>query len=138
MTFWQDQSIFVLEDKLNETSGQLGLATRFNSFDARMTHLKSTGLVYNFCSCQCSSEVYETFDPESGTVCSWSIMISLLTGEEDPRFSIFANPLFEAYSLNCHALYGPPNIEDGGFDVFAAFTDMSKVVVLLVRVNIYF
>lgn len=109
-----------LEAALNTATDELGLPCNFLTLVARMNFLRQNAkVVYNLKSCQCSPDKrYDTFDAGKGTVCSWSVLVSLLTGLIDPRASLNA---FAKSSVVCHTPYGP------NIDLFNAFTDYTQV-----------
>ena len=117
-----------LEVDLNTAVNVLGLHCNFNTFGERMTFLSENGTIYNYVSCQCCQEgqTYDAFDPPEGSLCSWSCLFSLLTGLVDPRHSFNT---FPRDSLMCHSPYGP-NMQQAEYDIFKAFTDVTKVLVI--------
>ena len=127
MSMWYAcQTIPQLEYTLNLAVDLLGLQSNFSTLEGRMTHLKENGTVYNYTSCQCSPETFfEAFDPPPGSVCSWSCLLSFLTGLVDPRASL---KTFQAFSLRCHS----PSLVQEESDLFVAFTNITKVAIVLI------
>ena len=118
------QEIVLLETALNEATQDLGLPSNFITLEERMNFLRQHGTVYHYRSCQCLPDLsYDTFDSPEGSVCSWSVLLSFLTGLPDPRSSLNAFPI---NSLLCHSPYGI-NLQQREYDIFSGFTGCTKV-----------
>ena len=124
-------NIHQLDAALNTAVVELGLHCNFRTLQDRMSFLSQNATVYNLRCCHCSPDKqFNTFDPPEGSLCSWSILISLLTGLVDPRASLNA---FASNSLLCHSPYGP-NMQQAEYDIFTAFTDYTKVVISNIQI----
>jgi hypothetical protein len=122
-TIYQD--IQVLEAALNTAVHVLGLNSQFNTLRARMRNLADNGTVYSYMKCQCSPDVaFDAFEPPADSVCSWSCLLSLLTGLPDPRANLDA---FDAFSLRCHRPRSDVTNLEEETDLFMAFTNITKV-----------
>lgn len=131
MSWYAYQDVPQLEHELNTAVDQLGLHSSFNTLEGRMTNLNENGTVYNYLSCACTPDIsFDAFNPPPGTVCSWSCILSLLTGWVEPRASL---DVFNAFSLRCHT----PNMVHEESDIFVAFTNITKVVSILGKYSVF-
>lgn len=122
---WYDQDIPELEKKLNTAVveflySELSLTT----LEQRARSLTEDGLIYHYRSCSCSpDDRFDVLEPPAGSVCSWSVLLSLLTGDYDPRSELGK---FEAFEFRCHSpiVFSWVNAE---LQLFRAFTKATKV-----------
>ena len=133
MAMWYFQDIQELELALNTAADENQLPCNFLTLHDRMHFLSQNGTMYHIGYCQCSPDLrYDTIEPPTGTVCSWSVLLSLITGLVDPRESLNTFPRDSHW---CHSPYGPI-IQTPEYDIFSAFTDMTKVIIPLIPLSI--
>lgn len=124
---YASQDIQELETALNIAAGASRLPCNFTTLEGRMDFLNQNGTIYNLRSCLCSPDLkYDTFEPPDGSVCSWSVLLSIISGLVDPREALNA---FPKDSYWCHSP-GGPNMQNPEYEVFAAFTDITKVIII--------
>ena len=130
------QEIVLLETALNEATEDLGLPCNFRTLEGRMNFLRQYGTVYHYRSCLCSPHLsYDTFDSPEGSVCSWSALLSIVTGLPDPRSSLNAFPI---NSLLCHSPDGI-DLQQREYDIFGGFSGCTKVLLLIAfKLGMYF
>ena len=125
MSFWYSQDVVALEAALNEAVASLDLNEGFKTMDERMKSLSAKGIVYPFQFCTCSpNAAYFILDPPDDTVCAWSVLLSILTGQEDPRAEL---EVFQPHEFPCHS----QNYDDflnRESKMFNAFTNTTKVI----------
>jgi hypothetical protein len=117
--------VWNLQEALNKAAEKMAVSLYTPDLDDRFQNM-ARGHVINNKSCPHASN-FNLFEPPRGSVCTWSVLMTLVTGSRDPRWT---EGTFDQFNFPCHSVD-----MNSSMNMIIAFSEITQVSILKLVFN---